>query len=264
MMFITSGYEISNVLGSLIFHVSANPDVQELIVQEICMYEEDYNLKKLKYLEACIYETLRICPPVLCQYRHCIQDCIIKGIEVKKGTNIQLAIHASHMDPEYFSQPQKFKPERFLRLKPLIKPFTYRPFGCGYRCSIGQQLSIIIIKVFMIQFMKAFKIKKLDEKLKFDKGYLNFLNHHTIMVGLEPRTDYDLRRKYSHFLTEESRKKSRKLSFLAKKKLSLRKKFDLPICNDGQLRRKTTEKKVSFVKGLQRLRKMAFVAEEIK
>jgi len=98
-MFITSGYKISNVLGSLIFHVSANPDVQELIVQEICMYEEDYNLKKLKYLEACIHETLRFCPPVLCQNRHCIQDCIINGIEVKKGTNIQLAIHASHMAP---------------------------------------------------------------------------------------------------------------------------------------------------------------------
>ena len=162
------------------------------------------------------------------------------------------------MDPEYFSQPQKFKPERFLRLKPLIKPFTYRPFGCGYRCSIGQQLSIIIIKVFMIQFMKAFKIKNLDEKLKFDKGYLNFLNHHTIMVGLEPRTDYDLRRKYSHYLMEESRKKSRKLSVLGKK---LRK---ISVFNDGQLRRKTTEKRVSLVKGLQRSRKMAFVAEEIK
>ena len=141
-MFITSGYEISNVLGSLIFHVSANPDVQELIIQEICMYEENYNLKKLKYLEACIFETLRICPPVLCQYRHCVQDCIVNGIQIKKGTNIQLAIHASHMDPEYFCQPSKFKPERFLRLKPSIKPFTYRPFGCGYRCSIGQQLSM--------------------------------------------------------------------------------------------------------------------------
>ena len=259
MMFITSGYEISNVLGSLIFHVSANPDIQELIIQEICMNEEDYNLKKLKYLEACIYETLRICPPVLCQYRHCVQDCIVNGIQIKKGTNIQLAIHASHMDPEYFCQPSKFKPERFLRLKPSIKPFTYRPFGCGYRCSIGQQLSITIIKVFMVQFMKSFKIKNLDGKLKFNKGYLNFHNHQTIMVGLEPRTDYDLRRKYSHCLIAENIKKSRKLSILGKKS-SLRKMSKMSICN-GQLRKKSSKRRISFANCLQRSRKVALVPE---
>ena len=248
MMFITSAYEISSALGTLIWYLSTHQDVQELIVQEICMYEQSFNLKTLRYLEACIHETLRICPPVLCQYRHCIQDCIVNGIEIKKETNVQLAIQASHWDPEYFSEPEKFKPERFLRLKPLIKPFTYRPFGCGYRCSIGQQFTIKIMKLYMVNFLKVFQVKSVGKPLTFEPGYLNFLHHPHILVELEPRMDFDLRQKYSwHYI--ERKKTLKKVSLLCKK-MSLRKKSVV---------QKVSQRKVSLANVPHRVRKVGFM-----
>ncbi len=49
---------------------------------------------------------------------------------VRKGTMVEMPIHASHRDARFFPDPNAFKPERFLKenAKNII-PFTFRPFG---------------------------------------------------------------------------------------------------------------------------------------
>ena len=57
---------------------------------------------------------------------------------VKEGQAIVIPIWNLHRDPEYWPQPDHFKPERFLsQNKHSIKPFTYLPFGAGPRSCIG-------------------------------------------------------------------------------------------------------------------------------
>ena len=49
---------------------------------------------------------------------------------IKSGTSIELPIKASHFQPEFFPNPTKFEPERFLKENAdKIIPYTYRPFG---------------------------------------------------------------------------------------------------------------------------------------
>ena len=49
---------------------------------------------------------------------------------IKKGTSIELPIKASHYQPDFFPNPTKFEPERFLKENAdQIIPYTYRPFG---------------------------------------------------------------------------------------------------------------------------------------
>ena len=49
---------------------------------------------------------------------------------VKKGMRVDMPIYAAHHDPDFFPEPEKFKPERFLKENAeQIKPYTYRPFG---------------------------------------------------------------------------------------------------------------------------------------
>ena len=55
---------------------------------------------------------------------------IAPGMLIKKGTVIELPITASHYQPEFFPNPTKFEPERFLKENAdQIIPYTYRPFG---------------------------------------------------------------------------------------------------------------------------------------
>jgi cytochrome P450 family 6 len=49
---------------------------------------------------------------------------------IRAGTKVELNIYASHHNPEFFPNPEKFLPDRFLKdnAKNII-PYTYRPFG---------------------------------------------------------------------------------------------------------------------------------------
>ena len=43
---------------------------------------------------------------------------------------VDMPIYASHHEPEFFPEPAKFHPERFLKENATdIIPHTYRPFG---------------------------------------------------------------------------------------------------------------------------------------
>lgn len=57
---------------------------------------------------------------------------------LEKGTNVEISILGLHRDAEYYSDPEKFDPERFSKKnKNTRKPFTYLPFGAGPRICIG-------------------------------------------------------------------------------------------------------------------------------
>ncbi len=85
----------------------------------------------MEFLEAAISETLRLMPPIMNQFKGCKKDCeVAPGLHVKAGMLIEVNVLASHLNPEFFPDPEKFMPERFLKenAKNII-PYTYRPFG---------------------------------------------------------------------------------------------------------------------------------------
>jgi len=56
---------------------------------------------------------------------------VIPGLTIKAGTRVDIPIYLAHHNPDFFPQPETFKPERFLKNSGgnNIKPFTFRPFG---------------------------------------------------------------------------------------------------------------------------------------
>ncbi|KAJ8929787.1 hypothetical protein NQ314_017489 [Rhamnusium bicolor] len=87
-----------------------------------------------------ISETLRRYPFGPFLNRKCKEDYVIKetGLVIEKGTPILIPIDGIHNDPEYYPEPEKFDPDRFIDgNKQNSQSCTYLPFGMGPRNCIG-------------------------------------------------------------------------------------------------------------------------------
>ena len=72
------------------------------------------NLKNLKYVECIQKEAIRMYGPVVnVTFRKVVKDHYLSGIQIRKGTIINPSIYTNHFNPQYFSDPKQFKPERW-------------------------------------------------------------------------------------------------------------------------------------------------------
>ncbi|KAJ7960901.1 Cytochrome P450 [Quillaja saponaria] len=97
-------------------------------------------LDELKYLKAVVKEALRLHPPIpLLLPRESSERCEINGYEMPAKTRVIINAWAIARDPNYWTEADKFKPERFID-NPIDyrgTDFAYIPFGAGRRLCPG-------------------------------------------------------------------------------------------------------------------------------
>ncbi|XP_053315055.1 cytochrome P450 4V2 [Spea bombifrons] len=123
------------------------------------------DLKKLRYLEAVIKEALRLYPSVPFFARTITEDCTIRDFKVPKGVNVVIVPYALHRDPEWFPEPEEFKPERFLPENASGRnPYAYIPFSAGLRNCIGQRFALMEEKVVLSSILRNFSVKATQKR----------------------------------------------------------------------------------------------------
>jgi cytochrome P450 len=101
-------------------------------------------LQQLPYTAAVITESMRLFPPVYVIGREATGDLELGGYRVKRGYTVLMSQWVNHRDPEYFSEPDEFRPERWENgLTKRIPKFAYYPFGGGQRMCIGSTFASI-------------------------------------------------------------------------------------------------------------------------
>jgi len=115
-MFFSAGYETTATAIQFFFYCMAiHPEIQDRLYKTIKDKESEFTydeLQKLDYLEWCISETLRMFPPVLRFDRQAKESIDINGIHIPKGMIVNFMPVAMHYNPEYWPQPDVFRPER--------------------------------------------------------------------------------------------------------------------------------------------------------
>ncbi|KAL6011611.1 hypothetical protein ACLOJK_002059 [Asimina triloba] len=122
----------------------AQKEARQTLKEKAQMTEADTN--QLQYLKLVIKETLRMHPPVpLLVPRECREAAVqIDGYDIPINTRVMINVWAIGRDPQYWEDPEIFRPERFEGSPIDYKgnDFEFVPFGSGRRMCPGLTLGI--------------------------------------------------------------------------------------------------------------------------
>lgn len=168
--------QIAQISSFMIFYAVKNGHMRELQneVDEV-FREQNGSLKHenvpkdFPFLTACIMETLRLVPVFTITERVCNKEWEHGGLKIPKGMVVMLPIWAANRNPEYFPEPDEFKPERFsLENKEKQNPYAFCSFGHGPHNCIGMRFSLQVITFLCAHLIKDFEFHlQPDTKIEF-------------------------------------------------------------------------------------------------
>src|SRR5690606_37515499 len=122
------------------------------------------------------------------------KDHFISNLKIKKGTLISIPTPALHRSPYYYSEPEKFIPDRYLNnnLFPndrwRTEPFIFQAFHSGPRNCIGQNLALMEARLVLGLTILRYHIEYPKElRLKMNQEFL-YSPHEPLVATLMPRT----------------------------------------------------------------------------
>ncbi|XP_055454573.1 cytochrome P450 3A21-like isoform X2 [Psammomys obesus] len=169
--FFLAGYDTtSTALSSIMYTLATHPDAQMKLQHEIdtvlpnkapATYEA---LGRMEYLDMVVNETLRLYPPTFRISRLSKKDAQINGVFILKNTSVTVPVFTLHHDPEHWTEPGNFLPERLSKEnKDRINPYVYMPFGIGPRNCIGMRFALLNMKLAAVKILQNFGIHTCEE-----------------------------------------------------------------------------------------------------
>ncbi|KAL1814934.1 hypothetical protein ACET3Z_017508 [Daucus carota] len=122
-------------------------------------FVDENDIQKLVYLKAVVKETMRLNPPApLLVPRETTEKCVISGYEIDAKTLVYINAYALGRDPEFWVNPDKFLPERFLNSSTDFRGQDYEfiPFGAGRRMCPGLLLGVIVTELVLANLLYSF------------------------------------------------------------------------------------------------------------
>ncbi|XP_035684253.1 cytochrome P450 2C31-like [Branchiostoma floridae] len=117
---------------------------------------------QLPYTEATIMEIQRIRAIFPLNLPHAPnEDTTFRGYDIPAGTQILPNLWSANMDPEFWPDPAKFDPRRFLDSdgKVVTRPESFLPFSTGRRVCLGEQLAKMSLFLLFNSMLKHFTFK---------------------------------------------------------------------------------------------------------
>ncbi|CAI9110010.1 OLC1v1009964C1 [Oldenlandia corymbosa var. corymbosa] len=158
---------VHSTITNLMKYLAEFPEVYNVVLEEqqeiakskgskdrLCW--ED--VRKMKHSWHVVSEVLRLLPPGVGGFKETIADLNYEGYKIPKGWKIHWNSYATHKNPEYFPNPEKFDPSRFQGDGPTS--YTYVPFGGGTRMCPGNDYARIAILIFLHNVAMKFKWEK--------------------------------------------------------------------------------------------------------
>ncbi|XP_044139300.1 cholesterol side-chain cleavage enzyme, mitochondrial isoform X1 [Bufo gargarizans] len=114
-------------------------------------------LKRIPLVKAALKETLRLHPVAITLQRYTWKDTVIRNYMIPKGTLVQVGLYAMGRNPDIFTFPERFSPERWLGQE--STHFRGLSFGFGPRQCLGRRIAEMEMQLFLVHVLENFKIE---------------------------------------------------------------------------------------------------------
>jgi cytochrome P450 len=114
-------------------------------------------LGRLPLLDSVVKETLRLLTPSTVIGRKTTAACSIGGYSVPAGTPVMLSPYITHRNPELYPEPERFRPERWVDLKP--STYQYLPFSAGVHMCLGSTFAMLELKLVLAAVVQRYRLR---------------------------------------------------------------------------------------------------------
>ncbi|XP_074269045.1 cytochrome P450 94C1-like [Silene latifolia] len=180
--FVLAGRDtVASTLTSFFLLVATHPEVESKILLEVDDYGQVPNeekkriitydqIKGFNYLQAALFECMRIYPPVQFDSKFALNDDVLPDMmRVKKGKRVTYHPYAmGRMEEIWGKDCLEFKPERWLKNGIFFEenPYKYPVFQAGVRVCLGKEMALMEIKCVIISLLREFHFELVNPSSK--------------------------------------------------------------------------------------------------
>lgn len=171
--FIMAGKDTTSAAMTWLFWLlSCHPNIEQELVKEIEFVRgeklEYESLKELRLLKACLYESMRLYPPIAWDSKHAIADDLLPdGTPVRAGDRLTYFPYGmGRMEALWGKDRFEFNPDRWF-LEPdkergaLKKVCSYKfpIFQAGPRVCLGKEMAFVQMRYVVASVLRRFEIR---------------------------------------------------------------------------------------------------------
>lgn len=185
---VAAGYDTTSAAAAWAVHeLLTNPGEWDraavevaAVIGEDCLRAD--HLSRLQHLEGVMNETLRLWPPGFVSARKAVVAFDFAGQRVPAGSIVLYSPYVTHRLAEHWPEPDRFRPDRWRDAQPT--PYSFVPFGGGYRRCIGFAFATQELKVLLAQLLRRVELTREQNSVRAS-GTVALHPRHGVPVRVE-------------------------------------------------------------------------------
>jgi len=173
--------------------LSRHPEAAEQLQAEVDRTESRDALRldaaeALSFTHQVLQESLRLYPPGWLLTRRAIEADELGGFAIAPRTDVFISPYMLHRHPEFWSEPEEFRPERFAGADAEERHrFAYIPFAVGPRHCIGENIAMFEMLVHMHTMVRRFRLRRATSEAIELEAQINLRPRSNLMMMVETR-----------------------------------------------------------------------------
>jgi enediyne biosynthesis protein E7 len=144
--------------------------------------------ESLAFTHQVIQEALRLYPPGWLFTRRTLEADELGGFAIGPRTDVFISPYLLHRHPEFWSEPEEFRPERFAGADAEERhKFAYIPFSVGPRHCIGENLALFEMLGHVSMMSRRFRMTRVGNDPIELEAQINLRPRSNLMMHVEVR-----------------------------------------------------------------------------
>jgi cytochrome P450 len=163
LVFLLAGHETTAAaLTSALHLLGCHPQAQAEVAVELdsvlgTRSVDLADVERLRVTRAALMEAMRLYPPVYAVDRTTTAPVELAGHPLPAGTVLAVSPWSTHRHPEFWPDPERYDPRRFLGEQERPR-YAWFPFGGGPRSCVGEHFAMLEATILLAALLRRFTV----------------------------------------------------------------------------------------------------------